>query len=83
MRGFAEDDLRGLEETDDLRGFAEDDLRGFGEADELRGFSEDDLRGFDEADDLRGLDAYVSNQPAGTRWFVPPAQAPEMWRPLW
>ena len=92
LRGFAEDDLRGFEEADDLRGFAEDDLRGFeeaddlrgfAEADDLRGFAEDDLRGFAEADDLRGLEAYVSDKPAGTRWFTPPAQTPEMWRPLW
>lgn len=82
LRGFAEDDLRGFAE-DDLRGLAEDDLRGFDEADDLRGFAEDDLRGFDEADDLRGLEAYVPDQPAGTRWFVPPAQPPDMWRPLW
>ena len=92
LRGFAEDDLRGFEEADDLRGFAEDDLRGFeeaddlrgyAEADDLRGFAEDDLRGLEESDDLRGLDAYVSDKPAGTRWFTPPAQPPEMWRPLW
>jgi hypothetical protein len=91
LRGFAEDDLRGLDEADDLRGFAEDDLRGFAEddlrgfdeADDLRGFAEDDLRGFEEAEDLRGLEAYVPNQPAGTRWFVPPSQPPDMWRPLW
>ena len=92
LRGFAEDDLRGFDEADDLRGFAEDDLRGFDEADDLRGFAEDDLRGFDEADDLRGfeeaddlrgLEAYVPNQPAGTRWFVPPSQPPDLWRPLW
>jgi hypothetical protein len=83
LRGFAEDDLRGFEEADDLRGFAEDELRGFEEADDLRGFAEDDLRGFEEADDLRGLEAYVSDKPAGTRWFTPPAQTPEMWRPLW
>jgi len=84
LRGFNEaDDLRGFDEADDLRGFAEDDLRGFDEADDLRGFAEDDLRGLNEADDLRGLEAYVPDQPAGTRWFVPPGQAPEMWRPLW
>jgi len=92
LRGFAEDDLRGFEEADELRGFAEDDLRGFeeaddlrgfAEADDLRGFAEDDLRGLEEADDLRGLEAYVSDKPAGTRWFTPPAQTPELWRPLW
>jgi len=83
LRGFAEDDLRGFEEADDLRGFAEDDLRGFDAADDLRGFAEEDLRGFDEADDLRGLEAYVPNQPEGTRWFVPPSQPPDMWRALW
>jgi len=96
LRGLAEDELRGLDEADELRGFAEDDLRGLGEADELRGLAEEDLRGLDEADELHGLgqgyvqepsmnglEAYVPDRPAGTRWFVPPAQPPEMWRPLW
>ena len=64
LRGFAEDDLRGLDEADDLRGLGElyqapdgtlYRLQGLDEADDLRGFAEDDLRGLDEADDLRGF----------------------------
>jgi hypothetical protein len=98
LRGFAEDDeLRGFAEDDELRGYGEDDeLRGFAEDDELRGFAEDDeLRGFAEDDELRGMDGYVlqdgmsglekfvPDEPARTRWFVPPTQPPEVWRPLW
>jgi hypothetical protein len=32
---------------------------------------------------LRGLDAYVPTPQPSTPRFVPPAQAPEMWKPLW
>jgi hypothetical protein len=99
LQGFGEDDeLRGFAEADELQGFGEDDeLRGFAEADELQGFGEDDeLRGFAEADELQGLEqgyvredgvngleAYVSDHSEGTRWFVPPGQPPELWKPLW
>jgi len=99
LRGFAEDEeLRGLAEDEELRGLAEDEeLRGMAEDEELRGFAEEEeLRGFAEDEELRGLDqgyvregtptgleAYVPEQPTGTRWFVPPAQPPEMWKPLW
>jgi hypothetical protein len=98
-RGLAEEDeLRGLAEDDELRGLAEDEeLRGFAEDEELRGFAEDDeLRGLAEDEELRGIgqgyvrengvsgfDAYVPDQPVGTRWFTSPAQPPEMWKPLW
>ena len=99
LRGLAEDEeLRGLDEDEELRGFAEDEeLRGLAEDEELRGFAEDEeLRGFAEDDELQGLDqsyvredsvsgleAYVPEQSPTTRWFVPPAQPPELWKPLW
>jgi hypothetical protein len=99
LRGFAEDEeLRGFAEEEELRGFAEDEeLRGFAEDEELRGFAEEEeLRGFGEDEELRGLeqgyvrepgvsgfDAYVPAQAPGTRWFTPPSQAPELWKPLW
>jgi hypothetical protein len=90
LRGLAEDDeLRGFAEEEELRGFAEEEeLRGFAEEEELRGFAEDEeLRGFDQGyvreSDVSGLDAYVPTQPPTTRWFRPPAHAPELWKPLW
>jgi len=90
LRGFAEDEeLRGLAEDEELQGLDEDEeLRGVAEDEELRGFAEDDeLQGLDQSyvreDSVSGLEAYVPNQPAGTRWFVPPAQPPELWKPLW
>jgi hypothetical protein len=90
LRGFAEDEeLRGLAQEEELRGFAEDEeLRGFAEDDELRGLAEDEeLRGIDQGyvreNGVSGFDAYVPDQPVGTRWFVPPTQPPEMWKPLW
>jgi hypothetical protein len=99
FRGYGEDELGEFAEDEDLRGWglAEDeDLRGFAEDEELRGYGEDeDLRGFAEDEDLRGLygyvrengvnglDAFVPDQPSDTRWFKPPAQSPDMWKPLW
>jgi hypothetical protein len=89
LRGFAEDEeLRGLEEDEELRGLDEDEeLRGFTEEEELRGFAEDEeLRGLDQGyvrEGVSGLEAYVPQTPPQTRWFTRPAQAPEMWKPLW
>ena len=56
--------------------------------------ADDDLQGLEADDDLQGLEGYVREggsqlggyvpqQPARTPWFTPPAQLPEMWRPLW
>jgi hypothetical protein len=89
LRGLAEDEeLRGLAEDEELRGLSEDEeLRGLAEDEELRGLNEDeDLRGLDEGyvrEPMSGLDAYVPQQLPQTRWFNPPSQAPEMWKPLW
>jgi hypothetical protein len=90
LRGLAEDEeLRGLDEDEELRGMAEEEeLRGFAEDEELRGFAEDEeLRGLEQGyvreSDVSGLDAYVPTQSPATRWFTPPAHAPELWKPLW
>jgi hypothetical protein len=67
MQGLADDDLRGLDEDEELRGFADDEelrsldedeeLRGFADDEELRGLEEDEeLRGFAEDEELHGLD---------------------------
>lgn len=91
LRGFAEDEeLRGLEEDEELRGVNEDEeLRGLAEEEELRRFAEDEeLRGLGQGyvrePGASGLEAYVpQTPPQQTRWFTPPAQAPELWKPLW
>ena len=90
LRGFAEDEeLRGLAEDEELQGLDEDEeLRGVAEDEELRGFAEgDELQGLDQGyvreDSVSGLEAYVPEQSPTTRWFVPPAQPPELWKPLW
>ena len=81
LQGFAEDEeLQGLAEDEELRGVAQDEeLRGLAEDEELQGLDQ----GYVREGSRSGLEAYVPNQPAGTRWFVPPAQPPEMWKPLW
>lgn len=98
LRGFAEDDeLRGLAEDDELRGLDEDEeLRGLNADDELQGLAEDeDLRGVAEDQEMQGMDgyvrqggmsgleAYVPQDSPQTRWHVAPAQAAEVWKPLW
>jgi len=98
LRGLAEDEeLRGLAEDEELRGLAEDEeLRGLAEDEELRGLAEDEeLRGLAEDEELRGLEGYIPEgrvsgvegyvpaQPPRTPWFTPPAQPPDMWKPLW
>ncbi len=70
--GEAEEELRGLAEDEDVHGFAQ-------EEEELRGLGQ----GYVREEGASGLEAYVPDQPAGTRWFTPPAQTPEMWKPLW
>lgn len=89
-QGLAEDEeLRGLAEDEELRGLDEDEeLRGLAQDEELRGLAEDEeLRGLDQGyvreDGMSGVEAYVPEQSPTTRWFVPPAQPPEIWKPLW
>jgi hypothetical protein len=90
IQGVAEDDeLQGLAQDEELQGLAEEEeLQGFAEDEELQGVAEDeDLQGLDQGyireDRMNGLEAYVPDQPASTRWFTPPNQPPEMWKPLW
>ena len=90
LHGFAEDDeLRGSTEDEELRGLDEDaELRGFAEEEALRGLAEDEeLRGFDQGyvrePGTSGLEAYIPQTPPQTRWFVSPAQPPDLWKPLW
>jgi hypothetical protein len=89
LRGFAEDEeLRGLEEDEELRGLdADEELQGFAEDEELRGVAEDqDMQGIDgyvRQDGMSGLEAFVPQEPPQTRWHVTPAQASEVWKPLW
>jgi hypothetical protein len=99
LAGFAADDeLAGFAADDELEGFAADDeLEGFADDEaamhEVSGFEDDiDLNGFaDDADVIEGyvrerdggVGAYQADAPQGTRWFVPPGSAPEVWRPLW
>lgn len=90
LQGFAEnEDLTGIAEDEELRGFAQDEeLQGVAEDQELRGFAEDEeLQGLDQGyvreNGVSGLEAFVPDQPAGTRWFVPPAVPPKIWEPPW
>jgi len=88
-RRLSEDEeLRGLDEDEELRGLeADDELQGFAEDEELRGVGdEQDMQGFDgyvRQDGMNGLEAYVPQQPPQTHWHVAPAQASEVWKPLW
>jgi hypothetical protein len=86
LRGLAQDEeLQGLAEGEELRGIAEEEeLRGLAQDEELQGLAdEEELQGYVREGGMSGVDAYVPNQPASTRWFTPPTQPPEMWKPLW
>jgi hypothetical protein len=49
------------------------------EGEELQGLAQ----GYVRDAGTSGLEAYLPEQPPQTRWFAPPAQPPEMWKPLW
>jgi hypothetical protein len=90
LRGLSEEEeLQRIAENDELQGLAEDEeLQGLAEDEEIQGVGEDeDLQGLDQGyvreDGMNGLEAYVPDQPPRTRWFTPPNQPPEMWKPLW
>jgi hypothetical protein len=89
LRGLSqEEELRGLDEDEELRGLdADEELQGFAEDEELRGVAEDqDMQGIDgyvRQDGMSGLEAFVPQEPPQTRWHVAPAQAAEVWKPLW
>ncbi len=80
LYGFADDDdLRGMDADDDLNGFAaDDDLQGFEDDMEMQG-----IDGYVRQSGMNGLDRYEPEQPPQTRWHSPPAQAPDVWKPLW
>ncbi|MFH0343577.1 MAG: hypothetical protein ACHBNF_15960 [Chromatiales bacterium] len=98
LRGIDDDpELRGVDEGEELRGFDDDmelrgleddaELRGLDDSEDLRGFEADQemqgMEGYVRQDGVNGLEAYVPQEPPQTRWHVRPAQAPEMWKPLW
>ena len=74
VQGFAEDER--LAEDDLIRGLHEDER--YGEDEALRG-----VEGYVRQNGVHGMDAYVAPEGPQTRAFVRPAQAPDMWRPLW
>jgi hypothetical protein len=78
--------VQGVADDEELRGLAdEEELRGLAQDEELQGLAEgeEELQGYVREGGMSGVDAYVPNQPASTRWFTPPTQPPEMWKPLW
>lgn len=96
LYGLSDDEeLYGLADEDDLTGMEEGELYGLEEDEDLYGLAEDEeLYGLADDEELYGVDgyitdpnktfgAYVPDRPAGTRMFVPPAQAPEIWKTLW
>jgi hypothetical protein len=89
LRGLSEEEeLRGLDEDEELRGLdADEELQGFAEDEELRGVAEDQdmqgIEGYVLQDGMSGLEAFVPQQPPQTRWHMPPAQAPDVWKTLW
>jgi hypothetical protein len=87
LRGYAGDEeLSGLEADDELSGFTGDEeLNSYGEAEEMAGYGESDelgdIDGYILDQRMSGLEAYVPDQPAGTRVFT--AQTPETWKAIW
>jgi hypothetical protein len=89
LRGLSEDEeLRGLDEDEELRGLdADEELQGFAEDEDMRSMGDDqDMQGFDgyvRQNGMNGLEAFVPQEQPQTRWHVAPAQASEVWKPLW
>jgi hypothetical protein len=92
LQGIDEEDVAGLEE-EEIQGLADDEIQGLYADDELQGLADDEIRGLEEEEiqgmgqgyvrDPVGVNGYVPAAAPGTRWFVPPGQPPELWRPLW
>lgn len=81
-------ELYGLGQDEELYGLAEgEEYEAIGEDEELYGLAEDEelegLEGYIREDGVNGLEGYMKEEPPTTRMFVRPAQAPDMWRPLW
>ena len=89
LRGFDEgEELHGFDEDTDLRGLEDDmELRGLNDSEDLRGFDEDrdmqGVAGYVRQDGISGLERYELEQPPQTRWHVPPAQQPKVWKRAW
>lgn len=81
MSGVGDDEQ--LSDEEYLRGLDEDDLDGDDELRGTEGYLKEPGGGACSCSGLRGMDAYVPAEPPQTRPFVPPAVAPDMWRPLW
>jgi hypothetical protein len=81
LDGLTEDEtLDGLTEDEELGRLAqEEELQGLAANEDLEGLGQ----GYIREDTGRGLQAYVPERPPQTRWFTPPSQPPEFWKPLW
>lgn len=89
LRGLEEEELQGGGEDEPLQGFAEDqDFNGYGADDDLSEVAEDEaMHGLDQGyvldQSVSGVDGYVPQQAPTTRRWTAPANAPDLWRPLW
>jgi hypothetical protein len=82
----ADDELGYFAEADELSGYAGDEaLEGYAEAEDLSGYGVagelGDMDGYIYDPRLSGIEAYVPDQPAGTRPFT--AQTPDTWKAIW
>lgn len=86
---LADDEAYDLADDDeDLNGYIrEDGVDGLDDDEELYGLANDDdfeeLEGYVEDDEIDGLEEYIPAKPASTRWFKPPAETPDIWKPHW
>jgi hypothetical protein len=89
LYGLGQDEeLYGLADNEEFEGIGEDEeLYGLYEDEEFEGIGEDEelygLEGYIREDGVNGLEGYMKEEPPTTRMFVRPAQAPDIWRPLW
>jgi hypothetical protein len=93
LSGFADDEeLRGYDGDEALEGLeaeellGEEELRGYADGDEMSGYGDmdafgEEIEGYIPDSRMSGLDAYVPDQPSGTRAFT--AQTPETWKAIW
>jgi hypothetical protein len=86
LDGYGEDEEPAtVSQAEELEGYGEEEEPiGFAEDEELTGYGEDeemgDLFGYVE-EGVRGLDAFVPDQPSGTRNFT--GRTPETWKSIW
>jgi hypothetical protein len=81
LKGYAGDEELGGLDMDDELGYLsqEEELLGYADASQVGELG--DLYGYVPDQNMNGLEAYITDQPAGTRQFT--AQAPETWRAIW